>query len=119
MTSLDNNDPVRVYLREVSKVPPLEEGEEAELLQHIQNLEDPGELATKRLIEANLYLVSHIAERHAAHGLSLLQLIQQGNLGLMHAVKSFSANDIIFASYAASCIEGAITKAIADSRSER
>ena len=117
MTSLDNNDPVRVYLREVSKVPPLEEGEEADLLQHIRNQDDHAELATKRLIEVNLYLVVPIAERHSSQGLSMLELIQEGNLGLMHAIKFFSGNNKTFVSYAASCIEDAVTKAIAESRS--
>jgi RNA polymerase primary sigma factor len=114
---MDDDAPVRMYLRELSKVPPLEEGEQADLLQHIRNQDDPGELATKRLIEANLYLVVPVAERHSFQGLSMLELIQEGNLGLMHAIKSFSGNDATFVSYAASCIEDAITKAIAESRS--
>jgi RNA polymerase primary sigma factor len=117
MTSLDNNDPVRIYLREVGKVPPLEEGEEADLFQHIRNQDDPAELATKRLIEVNLHLVPPIADWHSSAGLSMLELIEEGNLGLMHAIKSFSGNDKTFVSYAVSCIEDAITKAIAESRS--
>jgi RNA polymerase primary sigma factor len=117
MTNLDNNDPVRIYLRELSKVVPLEEGEEADLLRRIRNQDEPAELATKRLIETNLYLVVPIAERHSSQGISTLELIQEGNLGLMHAIKSFSGNDKTFVSYAAGCIEDAITKAIAESRS--
>ena len=117
MTSLDNNDPVKIYLRELGKVPPLNEGEEADLLQQIRNQDDPAELATKRLIEANLHLVVPIAERHSSQRLSMLELIQEGNLGLMHAIKSFPGNDKTFVSYAAACIEDAITKAIAESQS--
>ena len=117
MTSLDNNDPVRMYLRELSKVPPLKEGEEGDLLQHIRNQDDPAELATKRLIETNLYLVVPIAERHSSQGISTLELIQEGNLGLMHAIKSYSGNDKTFVSYAVSCIEDAVTKAISELRS--
>jgi RNA polymerase primary sigma factor len=117
MASLENNDPVRIYLRELSKVPPLKDGEEADLLQQIQNQDDPAELATKRLIETNLYLVVPIAERQYSQGLSTLELIQEGNLGLMHAIKSFSGNDKTFVSYAVSCTEDAITKAISELRS--
>jgi RNA polymerase primary sigma factor len=106
-----------MYLRELSKVPPLKEGEEGDLLQHIRNQDDPAELATKRLIETNLYLVVPIAVRHSSQGCSMLELIQDGNLGLMHAIKSFSGNSQTFVSYAASCIEDAITKAVAESRS--
>ena len=83
----------------------------------IRNQDDPGELASKSLIEANLYLVVPIAEQHSPQGLSMLELIQEGNLGLRHAAKSFPGNDAIFVSYAASCVEDAITKAIAESRS--
>ena len=114
---MDDDAPVRRYLRELSTVPLLEEAEQADLLQHIRKQDDPGELAAKRLIEANLYLVVPIAERHSSQGLSMLELIQEGNLGLMHAIKSFSGNDATFVSYAARCIEDAITKAIAESRS--
>ena len=119
MTSLDNNDndPVRIYLREMSKVLPLKEGEEADLLRQTQNQHDPAELATKRLIETNLYLVVPIAERHSSQGISTLELIQEGNLGLMHAIKSYSGNDKTFVSYAVSCIEDAVTKAISELRS--
>jgi RNA polymerase primary sigma factor len=115
--SIDDDAPVRMYLREVSKVPPLEEGEESDLLQHIQAQGDPGELATKRLIETNLCLVVPIAERHSAQGLSMMRLIEEGNLGLMHAIKSFSGNDNTFRSHATFCIEAAIMKAIAELRS--
>jgi RNA polymerase primary sigma factor len=117
MTGLENNDPVRIYLRELSKVPPLKDGEAADLLQQIRNQDDPAEPATKRLIETNLYLVVPIAERQSSQGLSTLELIQEGNLGLMHAIKSFSGNDKTFVSYAVSCIEDAITKAISELRS--
>jgi RNA polymerase primary sigma factor len=119
MTSLDNNDndPVRIYLREMSKVLPLKEGEEADLLRRVRNQDDPAELATKRLLETNLYLVVPVAERHSSQDLSTLELIQEGNLGLMHAIKTFSGTDKTFVSYAASCIEDAVTKAIAESRS--
>jgi RNA polymerase primary sigma factor len=59
----------------------------------------------------------HVAERHSNEGLSMLELIQEGNLGLMHAVKSFSSNDNTFRLHATTCIEAAITKAIAESQS--
>jgi DNA-directed RNA polymerase sigma subunit (sigma70/sigma32) len=83
----------------------------------IRNQDDSGDLASKSLIEANLYLVVPIAEQHSPQGLSMLELIREGSLGLRHAAKSFPGNDAIFVSYAASCVEDAITKAIAESRS--
>ena len=114
--NLDDDDPVRVYLREVLAIPPLKEGEEADLLQHVRGHDDQAGLATKRLIEVNLYLVATVAERHSSQGLKMLDLIQEGNLGLMRAIESFSSADGTFVSYAASCIEVAITKAVAESR---
>ncbi|HEY4950445.1 MAG TPA: sigma factor [Candidatus Acidoferrales bacterium] len=113
---MDDDAPVRVYLREVLAIAPLKEGEEADLLQHVRSQDEQAELATKRLIEVNLYLVVTIAERHSSQGLKMLDLIQEGNLGLMRAIDSFSEDNKTFVSYAA-CIEHAIAKAIADSRS--
>ena len=70
-------------------------------------------------MEVNLYLVVTIAERHSSQGFKMLDLIQERNLGLMRAIDSFSRDDKTFVSYAATCIEDAITKAIAESRSAR
>jgi DNA-directed RNA polymerase sigma subunit (sigma70/sigma32) len=114
---MDDDAPVRMYLREVLGIPPLKEGEEADLLRDVRSQDEQAELATKRLIEVNLYLVATIAERHSSQGLAMLELIQVGNMALMPAIDSFSSDDETFVSYAAICIEDAIAKAIAESRS--
>jgi RNA polymerase primary sigma factor len=113
MSNLRENDPLKVYLSEVARVPPLKDGEENELLQHVRNQDDQAELAMKRLVEATLRLVPPIAERHSSAKFSILDLIQEGNNGLMSAVRTLPKESESFSAYAVTCIEDAITKAIA------
>ncbi|MGA7916558.1 MAG: sigma factor [Candidatus Acidiferrales bacterium] len=117
MSNLRDSDPVSVYLREVRGVPPLKEGEEADLFQRVRNQDDPAEYALKRLVETNLHLVPPIAERHSSERFSVLDLIQEGNNGLMSAIRTFPGGSESFSTHAAACIEDAIKKAIAESRS--
>jgi len=113
------NDPVAVYVREVCKVEPLTKTEEAKLfreLGHSGEWDEQRENVARRLIESQLMLVVNIAEKHAASGTRLLDLIQEGNIGLMNAVRSFAERPIgYFAAHAAACIEEAITKAFVKS----
>ncbi len=137
------NDPVRMYLKEIGKVPLLtaeqevilakaiDEGEAAtaELdramngakkpsstrLRDLQRTERQGQLAKKKLIEANLRLVVSIAKRYVGRGMLFLDLIQEGNLGLIRAVEKFDYNKgFKFSTYATWWIRQAITRAIAD-----
>src|SRR6266508_886994 len=132
------NDPVRMYLKEIGKVPLLtaeqevilakaiEEGEAAtaELgktpartarIRELQRVEREGQLAKKKLIEANLRLVVSIARRYVGRGMLLLDLIQEGNLGLIRAVEKFDyTKGFKFSTYATWWIRQAITRAIAD-----
>ena len=105
-------DPVRMYLKEIGKVPLLSAEEEMELAQRI---EDGDEAAKKRLSEANLRLVVSIAKRYVGRGMQFLDLIQEGNLGLMKAVEKFDfRKGYKFSTYATWWIRQAITRAIAD-----
>ena len=131
------NDPVRMYLKEIGKVPLLtaeqevilakaiEEGEAAtaELgkdvsstrMRELQRIERQGQLGKKKLIEANLRLVVSIARRYVGRGMLLLDLIQEGNLGLIRAVEKFDyTKGFKFSTYATWWIRQAITRAIAD-----
>ena len=105
-------DPVRMYLKEIGKVPLLSADEEMELAQRI---EEGDEKAKKRLSEANLRLVVSIAKRYVGRGMQFLDLIQEGNLGLMKAVEKFDyQKGYKFSTYATWWIRQAITRAIAD-----
>jgi RNA polymerase primary sigma factor len=137
------NDPVRMYLKEIGKVPLLtaeqevilakaiDEGEAATSeidkatdngrkltparLRELQRTERHGQLAKKKLIEANLRLVVSIAKRYVGRGMLFLDLIQEGNLGLIRAVEKFDYNKgFKFSTYATWWIRQAITRAIAD-----
>ena len=137
------NDPVRMYLKEIGKVPLLtaeqevilakaiDEGEAATAeidkatdngrkltptrLRELQRTERQGQLAKKKLIEANLRLVVSIAKRYVGRGMLFLDLIQEGNLGLIRAVEKFDYNKgFKFSTYATWWIRQAITRAIAD-----
>ena len=137
------NDPVRMYLKEIGKVPLLtaeqevilakaiDEGEAATAeidkatdngrkltaarLRELQRIERHGQLAKKKLIEANLRLVVSIAKRYVGRGMLFLDLIQEGNLGLIRAVEKFDYNKgFKFSTYATWWIRQAITRAIAD-----
>lgn len=105
-------DPVRMYLKEIGKVPLLTADEEIELA---QCMEEGDEEAKKRLAEANLRLVVSIAKRYVGRGMLFLDLIQEGNLGLIKAVEKFDyRKGYKFSTYATWWIRQAITRAIAD-----
>ena len=105
-------DPVRMYLKEIGKVPLLTAEEEVELA---RRMADGDEDAKKRLAEANLRLVVSIAKRYVGRGMLFLDLIQEGNLGLIKAVEKFDyQKGFKFSTYATWWIRQAITRAIAD-----
>ncbi|MGN0465277.1 MAG: RNA polymerase sigma factor RpoD [Lachnospiraceae bacterium] len=105
-------DPVRMYLKEIGKVPLLSAEEEVDLA---QRMEDGDEEAKKKLAEANLRLVVSIAKRYVGRGMLFLDLIQEGNLGLIKAVEKFDYHKgYKFSTYATWWIRQAITRAIAD-----
>lgn len=105
-------DPVRMYLKEIGKVPLLSADEEVELA---KRMAEGDEEAKKRLAEANLRLVVSIAKRYVGRGMLFLDLIQEGNLGLIKAVEKFDyRKGYKFSTYATWWIRQAITRAIAD-----
>ncbi len=105
-------DPVRMYLKEIGKVQLLNADEEIELA---RKMEDGDDYAKKRLAEANLRLVVSIAKRYVGRGMLFLDLIQEGNLGLIKAVEKFDyRKGYKFSTYATWWIRQAITRAIAD-----
>lgn len=105
-------DPVRMYLKEIGKVPLLSADEEIRLA---KKMERGDEYARSRLVEANLRLVVSIAKRYVGRGMQFLDLIQEGNMGLMKAVEKFDYNKgYKFSTYATWWIRQAITRAIAD-----
>ncbi len=106
------DDPVRMYLKEIGKVPLLSADEEIELA---LRMEKGDQEAKKRLAEANLRLVVSIAKRYVGRGMLFLDLIQEGNLGLIKAVEKFDyRKGFKFSTYATWWIRQAITRAIAD-----
>ena len=106
------DDPVRMYLKEIGKVPLLSADEEIELA---KRMEEGDVEAKKRLSEANLRLVVSIAKRYVGRGMLFLDLIQEGNLGLIKAVEKFDyRKGYKFSTYATWWIRQAITRAIAD-----
>src|SRR5436853_2251122 len=128
LQSLPFDDPVRMYLREIGRVPRLLAEEEvhlaqimergkAEQLKRVPNRKylDEANAAQRRLTEANLRLVVSIAKKYVGHGISLLDLIQEGNIGLMRAVEKFDVTlGYKFSTYATWWIRQAVTRAIAD-----
>ena len=114
-TNFDNvslDDPVKVYLREIGRVPLLSSNEEIELAIRIN---DGDEMAKQRLTEANLRLVVSIAKKYVGRGMYFLDLIQEGNVGLIKAVDKFDyTKGFKFSTYATWWIRQAITRAIAD-----
>ena len=110
--TINIEDPVRMYLKEIGKVPLLTAEEEIDLA---KRMEAGDEEAKKRLAEANLRLVVSIAKRYVGRGMLFLDLIQEGNLGLIKAVEKFDYNKgFKFSTYATWWIRQAITRAIAD-----
>lgn len=110
--SINVDDPVRMYLKEIGKVPLLSADEEVALAKRIEN----GDVQAKQeLAEANLRLVVSIAKRYVGRGMLFLDLIQEGNLGLMKAVEKFDyTKGFKFSTYATWWIRQAITRSIAD-----
>jgi len=109
---ISTEDPVRMYLKEIGKVPLLSAEEEIDLA---RRMEDGDAFAKKRLAEANLRLVVSIAKRYVGRGMLFLDLIQEGNLGLIKAVEKFDyTKGYKFSTYATWWIRQAITRAIAD-----
>lgn len=112
MSEISIDDPVKVYLKDIGRVPLLSMEEELELA---RKMNEGDEAAKKRLSEANLRLVVSIAKRHVGRGMQFLDLIQEGNLGLMKAVEKFDyTKGFRFSTYATWWIRQAITRAIAD-----
>ena len=106
------DDPVKMYLKDIGKVPLLQPDEETELAKRMM---DGDEIAKRLLSEANLRLVVSIAKRYMGRGMQFLDLIQEGNLGLMKAVEKFDyQKGFKFSTYATWWIRQAITRAIAD-----
>jgi RNA polymerase sigma factor, sigma-70 family len=106
------NDPVRMYLKEIGRVPLLSADDEIELARRIENGDEE---AKRRLAEANLRLVVSIAKRYVGRGMLFLDLIQEGNMGLIKAVEKFDhQKGFKFSTYATWWIRQAITRAIAD-----
>ena len=106
------DDPVRMYLKEIGKVPLLDPDEEVILAEKMMQGD---EHAKNKIVEANLRLVVSIAKKHVGKGMAFLDLIQEGNLGLMKAVDKFDyAKGFKFSTYATWWIRQAITRAIAD-----
>ena len=106
------DDPVRMYLKEIGKVPLLGADEETEIA---KRMEEGDEEARKKLVECNLRLVVSIAKRYVGRGMLFLDLIQEGNLGLIKAVEKFDyRKGYKFSTYATWWIRQAITRAIAD-----
>ena len=112
MADVGLDDPVKMYLKEIGKVPLLSAEEEVELAKRMQ---ENDAAAKKRLSEANLRLVVSIAKRYVGRGMLFLDLIQEGNLGLMKAVEKFDyQKGFKFSTYATWWIRQSITRAIAD-----
>ena len=112
LSDIGLDDPVKMYLKDIGKVPLLSADDEIELARKMQ---DGDEEAKKKLSEANLRLVVSIAKRYVGRGMLFLDLIQEGNLGLMKAVEKFDyQKGFKFSTYATWWIRQAITRAIAD-----
>ena len=106
------DEPIKMYLREIGQIPLLNHNEE---LEYAKRAYEGDEFAAKQLVEANLRLVVSIAKKHTNRGLKLLDLIQEGNIGLMKAVEKFEyTKGYKFSTYATWWIRQAITRAIAD-----
>ena len=109
---LSIDDPVRMYLKEIGRVPLLDTEQEQILA---QKMKDGDDKAKNKIVEANLRLVVSIAKKHLGKGMAFLDLIQEGNLGLMKAVEKFDCTKgYKFSTYATWWIRQAITRAIAD-----
>jgi len=109
------DDPVRMYLREIGRIPLLSAKEEIELARQIAKGGEKGMVAKRKLVQANLRLVVSIAKKYVGRGMLFLDLIQEGNLGLIRAAEKFDhERGYKFSTYATWWIRQAITRAIAD-----
>lgn len=110
------DDPVAVYLREVGSMAPLAKDEEMQLFRQLARAGDWDEAhenVARRVIEGHLGQVVSIAQKHSDSGVPMLDLIQEGNRGLLNAVRSFAEKPIgDFTDYAATCIDDAIKKTL-------
>jgi len=112
---MSTDDPVRIYLREIGKIPLLSGQEEIELARQIERGGPDGAIAKRRLAQANLRLVVSIAKKYVGRGMAFLDLIQEGNLGVIRATEKFDhSRGYKFSTYATWWIRQAITRAIAD-----
>src|SRR5215469_14511105 len=84
------DDPLRVYLMELARIPPLGRAEEITCIEHVRANDDMAQSCRKRLVEANLQLVVTLAERHHDERFHILELIEKGNEGLLHATESLN-----------------------------
>jgi RNA polymerase primary sigma factor len=112
---LSSDDPVRMYLREIGKIPLLKADQEIDLARKIEMGGAEGAIAKRKLVQANLRLVVSIAKKYIGRGMLFLDLIQEGNLGLIRAAEKFDyERGYKFSTYATWWIRQAITRAIAD-----
>ena len=113
LNSVNSDDSVRIYLQQIGKIPLLSSEEELEVAKKIYETQNP--MARKVLINANLRLVVSIAKKYIGRGLSFLDLIQEGNMGLIKATEKFDyTKGYKFSTYATWWIQQSITRAIAD-----
>lgn len=113
LSSINTDDSVRIYLQQIGKIPLLSTAEELRIAQKIQ--EEHCEMSKNILVNANLRLVVSIAKKYIGRGLSFLDLIQEGNMGLMKAAERFDyTKGYKFSTYATWWVQQAITRAIAD-----
>lgn len=119
MEKYDFNNTVALYLHEISDIEPLTVDEEARLFQELRNKDTTDKTnAERRLFESQLALVVKIAQKHSTLGVSVVDLIQEGNLAVAEAVRRFAETPTgDFTTYAANCIEDAIRKALGKSKS--
>ena len=112
-----DDDPAEVYRREIASISPLTREQEAHLFHEARQSGEQGEVAKRRLIENYLHLVLAIAERYSSKGLSTLELIQEGNVGLFRALDNFPGTGVSdFSTFATPYIEGFISDAISRSK---
>ena len=118
MENHDPNDPMSMYILEASKVEPLTEIELTKLFQELGrrgNFDEQKENALRRLVEGHLMLSASIAKKHLAAGVSVLELMQESNVGLAKAVMSFAERPTgDFTVHATACIEDAINRYLAE-----
>jgi RNA polymerase primary sigma factor len=118
MENHDPNDPLTVYILEACTTEPLTKAEETTLFQelgHSRHLDEQRERAMRRVVESHLMLVVNVARKHLAADVPVLELVQEGNVGLIKAVWSFAQRPIgDFSAHAVPCIEDAIKRYLAN-----